>query len=110
LDRALSNIILNSIKYNSTGITISVKLLIDDGMILIIIEDDGVGIPKELQENIFEPFVRVDATRNSKTGGTGLGLAISKAIIVKHGGSIYLKSDIENGCKFIIRLKESENE
>jgi signal transduction histidine kinase len=110
LDRALSNIILNSIKYNSEGITISVKLLIDDGMVLIIIEDDGVGIPKELQENIFEPFVRVDATRNSKTGGTGLGLAISKAIIVKHGGSIYLKSDIEKGCKFIIRLKESENE
>ncbi|MCJ7689117.1 MAG: HAMP domain-containing histidine kinase [Clostridiaceae bacterium] len=110
LDRALSNIILNSIKYNSTGITISVKLLIDDGMALIIIEDDGVGIPKELQENIFEPFVRVDATRNSKTGGTGLGLAISKAIIEKHGGSICLKSDIEKGCKFIIRLKESENE
>jgi signal transduction histidine kinase len=106
LDRAISNIILNSIKYNSPGITISVKLLIADGRALIIIEDDGVGIPKELQVNIFDPFVRVDATRNSKTGGTGLGLAISKAIIEKHGGSIYLMEDNDCGCKFIIRLKD----
>ena len=106
LDRALSNIILNSIKYNSPGITITIKLLIAHGKAVIIIEDDGVGIPKEFRENIFEPFVRVDATRNSKTGGTGLGLAISKAIIEKHGGNIYLVQDIDKGCKFIIRLKD----
>lgn len=104
IDRALSNIILNSIKYNSPGITINAKLLIADGKALIIIEDNGVGIPNELQENIFEPFVRVDATRNSKTGGTGLGLAISKAIIEKHGGNINLMQDVDKGCKFIIRL------
>ena len=110
LDRALSNIILNSIKYNSPGITISIKLLIADGKAVIIIEDDGVGIPKEFEGDIFEPFVRVDATRNSKTGGTGLGLAISKAIIEKHGGNIYLVQDIDKGCKFIIKLKGDENE
>ena len=110
LDRALSNIILNSIKYNNPGITISIKLLIAEGKAVIIIEDDGVGIPKEFQGDIFEPFVRVDATRNSKNGGTGLGLAISKAIIEKHGGNIYLVQDIDKGCKFIIRLKEDENE
>ncbi|MGK0465271.1 HAMP domain-containing sensor histidine kinase [Clostridium sp.] len=109
LDRALSNILLNSIKYNSAGITIRIKLLIDDGTALIIIEDDGIGIPDELQENIFEPFVRVDATRNSKTGGTGLGLAVSKAIIEKHGGSIYLMQNLDKGCKFIIKLKEKED-
>ena len=104
LDRALSNIILNSIKYNSPGITISIKLLLDDGKAVIIIEDDGAGIPKEFQGDIFEPFVRVDATRNSKTGGTGLGLSISKAIIEKHGGSINLVRHIDKGCKFIIKL------
>ena len=104
LDRALSNIILNSIKYNSPGITISIKLLIADGEAVIIIEDDGVGIPEEFEGDIFEPFVRVDATRNSKNGGTGLGLSISKAIIEKHGGTIYLVRDIDKGCKFIIKL------
>ncbi len=105
LDRALSNIILNSIKYNSPGITINIKLLVAEGTAIIIIGDDGVGIPKEFQENIFEPFVRIDATRNSRTGGTGLGLAISKAIIEKHGGNIKLLEDLDKGCRFIITLK-----
>ena len=105
LDRALSNIILNSVKYNDPGITISIKLLIANQKAVIIITDDGVGIPKEFHESIFEPFVRVDITRNSKTGGTGLGLSISKAIIEKHGGNIYLVQDINKGCKFIITLK-----
>jgi signal transduction histidine kinase len=105
LDRALSNIILNSIKYNEPGITISVKLLIANKKAVIIIKDDGIGIPKEFHESIFEPFVRVDATRNSRTGGTGLGLSISKAIIEKHGGNIYLVRDIDKGCEFVITLK-----
>lgn len=104
LDRALSNIILNSIKYNNPGIIISIKLLLADGKAIIIIEDDGVGIPREFQRDIFEPFVRVDASRNSKNGGTGLGLSISKSIIEKHGGNIYLVRDIDKGCKFIIKL------
>lgn len=107
LDRALSNIILNSIKYNDPGITISIKLLIANKKAIIIIKDDGVGIPKEFHQSIFEPFVRVDVTRNSKTGGTGLGLSISKAIIQKHGGHIYLVQDIGEGCKFIITLDDS---
>ncbi|MBU3190919.1 HAMP domain-containing histidine kinase [Clostridium bowmanii] len=110
LDRAISNIILNSIKYNKPGITISIKLLIADAKAVIIIEDDGIGISKEFQGDIFEPFVRVDDARNSKNGGTGLGLAISKSIIEKHGGSIYLVRDINKGCRFIIRLKENANE
>ena len=105
LDRALSNILLNSIKYNSSGITISIKLLVERGEVVIIIEDDGIGISKEFEGDIFEPFVRVDTTRNSKTGGTGLGLAISKAIIEKHGGNIQLVRNIDKGCKFIIKLK-----
>ena len=109
LDRALSNIILNSIKYNSPGITISIKLLIENEMAVIIIEDDGVGIPIEFQGDIFDPFVRVDTTRNSKSGGTGLGLAISKSIIEKHGGDINLVQDIDKGCKFIIKLKKTKD-
>ncbi|MBU3129127.1 HAMP domain-containing sensor histidine kinase [Clostridium tagluense] len=104
LDRALSNIILNSMKYNSPGITISIKFLMDGGQAVIIIEDDGIGISKGFEGNIFDPFVRVDTTRNSRNGGTGLGLAISKSIIEKHGGNICLVQDKDKGCKFIIRL------
>ncbi len=108
LDRALSNIILNSIKYNGPGITISIKLLVKKDTAVIIIEDNGVGIPNDFEGDIFEPFVRVDASRNSKTGGTGLGLAISKSIIEKHGGNIHLAKGLDKGCKFIIKLKGNE--
>jgi signal transduction histidine kinase len=106
LDRALSNIILNSIKYNSPGVTIGISLLFDNDVAIIIIQDDGIGIPIEFQGNIFDPFVRVDTARNSKSGGTGLGLAISKSIIEKHGGDITLVQNINKGCKFIIKLKK----
>ena len=58
-----------------------------------------------MAENIFQSFVRVDDSRNSKSEGTGLGLAITKAIIEKHGGVINLISDIDAGSKFIIQFK-----
>ncbi len=104
LDRALSNLILNSIKYNppNTQIYISVKAIKDK--VIITLQDNGIGIPKELQRNIFDPFVRVDEARNSKSGGTGLGLAITKSIIEKHGGTISIESDTGKGTKFTIEL------
>ena len=104
--RAISNLIVNSLKYNedSTKLNISVQ---DIGeRVLVIIQDNGIGIPKELEIDIFNPFVRVDSSRNSKSGGTGLGLAITKAIIEKHGGNIELESSINCGCRFTITLNK----
>lgn len=107
--RALSNIIVNSIKYNGDGTNIKIILVSLEDTIQLVIEDDGIGIPKELNQCIFDPFVRVDTSRNSKSGGTGLGLAITKSIVEKHNGVINLISDREMGCKFIITLnKEHE--
>lgn len=105
LDRALSNILINAIKYNSKGTLLNIyaKVVCDDFQ--IIIKDNGIGMPKELCDNIFEPFVRVDTSRNSKTGGTGLGLAITKTIIEKHNGSISLNTELGKGCEFTIILK-----
>ncbi|WP_432407868.1 ATP-binding protein [Wukongibacter sp. M2B1] len=57
--------------------------------VMLIIEYSGTDIPNKLAESIFEPFVRADNSRNSKTGGTSLGLAISKGIIKIHGGGGY---------------------
>ncbi|MCY6370734.1 HAMP domain-containing sensor histidine kinase [Clostridium ganghwense] len=105
MDRAISNLIINSIKYNppNTNLTIIVREILDK--VEIVIKDDGIGIPKKLAKDIFEPFVRVDSARNSKSGGTGLGLAITKTLIKKHGGSIDLETDKSMGCKFTITLK-----
>ena len=104
LDRAFSNLILNCIKYNPVGTKFYMNLLETDTSIIISFEDDGIGIAKENLDTIFNPFVRVDQSRNSKSGGTGLGLAITKSVIIKHKGTINLTSEINKGCKFKIKL------
>jgi len=105
MDRALINILNNALKYNKPGTEIKVVLKKFFNKVVIEIQDDGIGIPKELSEEIFEPFKRVDSARNSQTGGTGLGLAITRTIIEKHSGQICLETDQNKGCKFIIELE-----
>jgi signal transduction histidine kinase len=104
LDRAISNLILNSIKYNPSGTTTKIKAGVVNNCFNIVLEDDGVGIPVELKQDIFQAFVQADTSRNSQTRGTGLGRAITKKIIDKHGGSISLESDTNKGSKFVIKL------
>lgn len=87
--RVIQNIIDNSIKAKSTEIKISA--LKKDSKLEVIIKDNGVGIPEEHMEIVFEKFYRVDKSRDRKTGGFGLGLAICKGIILGHNGQIYFK-------------------
>ncbi|MFT5874336.1 MAG: signal transduction histidine kinase [Clostridium sp.] len=105
MDRALINILNNALKYNKPGTEIKISLKNLLSKVVIEIQDNGIGIPLEMSEEIFEPFKRVDSARNSQTGGTGLGLAITKTIIEKHNGHINLKTSIGKGCKFIIELE-----
>lgn len=104
LDRALSNLIINSTKYNPPKTSLNISLTDHEDSIIICLEDNGIGIPKEDSELMFHPFRRGDESRTSKNPGTGLGLAITKAVILKHNGDIKLLSDINEGCKFIITL------
>ncbi len=98
LERILQNIIDNSIKY-SQGTSIS----IDATSKQIIISDNGVGIPQEHLEKIFERFYRIEKSRNRKTGGMGLGLALVKEMVEAHGWSIQaLNNSDENGVRFVI--------
>ncbi|KAB3525514.1 HAMP domain-containing histidine kinase [Alkaliphilus serpentinus] len=104
MDRVFDNLFDNSIRYCERGGRLSIALKDYEDYVEITLEDEGKGIPKELSEEIFKPFARVDVTRNSETGGSGLGLAIVKKIIEIHGGGIALDSDLGKGCKFIITL------
>ena len=70
-------------------------------------EDNGIGIPKEHQERIFERFYRVDKSRSKSTGGTGLGLAIVKHILQNHGAEIELTSNSGEGTKIEIVFPKS---
>ena len=102
LMRAFSNIISNSLKYNPPGTSLLIKAYKYENKFLVKIKDDGVGIPKELKHDIFQPFTRVDSSRNSKSGGSGLGLTITKDIIEKHNGTIGLNCEVNKGSEFTI--------
>ena len=103
LSRAINNILDNKIKYNTTGSKIIIKTEIREKYFCIVLSDDGESLPEKYRENIFNPFVRLDKSRNSKTGGTGLGLSITKKIINKHNGGIRIINS-EVGTSFEIML------
>lgn len=104
IDRVFQNLISNAIKYNKKGTNINLSLINSDYNICIVFEDNGIGIPKTMQKNIFNAFIRVNDSKSSETAGTGLGLAITKKIINAHGGEILLESDVNSGCAFKIFL------
>lgn len=104
LDRAFSNIITNCLKYNPPGTKLLITLTSYKDYVNVAFCDNGIGIDESKLETIFNPFVRVDESRNSKSGGTGLGLAITKSIILKHNGTIKLHSSLNKGCIFNIHI------
>ena len=67
-------------------------------------KDNGIGIPKESLNRIFERFYRVDKARTREMGGSGLGLAIAKEILDKNGGSIDIKSVVGQGTEVVVRI------
>jgi hypothetical protein len=104
MDRVFQNLVSNTLKYNPKGTKITISVSEQGDGIVIIFKDNGIGIPKEIAKDIFNPFVRVDSARNSQTGGTGLGLAIALKIIVEHCGNMRLKTEVNCGCEFIINI------
>lgn len=93
IKRVLSNLISNAVKFlNKEEKYIRIKLCESSDYISVSITDNGIGIPTERLEDIFERFYKVDQSRNSEFGGNGLGLSIAKQIIDKHSGSIWTES------------------
>lgn len=101
LARAVGNLLENAARYGDS--TVGIHLAFNEKTCCIHIDDDGEGIPSEHQEKIFEPFVRLDPSRNKKTGGHGLGLAIVRNIIEGHGGEVHVRSSPMGGARFTLR-------
>jgi signal transduction histidine kinase len=100
LKRCLSNLLHNAIKYGERA-----TVVVSDGAALkISVRDEGPGIPEELQQLVFEPFYRVESSRNRDSGGTGLGLCIAKDIAEAHGGTIELHNRPEGGLEATLTL------
>ncbi|WP_229521813.1 sensor histidine kinase [Paenibacillus monticola] len=107
--RVLSNVIQNSIKYmNKEQKRISLQSFAQNNKIILVIEDNGPGIPKEAVRHIFERFYRAEQSRNSYTGGSGLGLAIAKGIMLGHQGDIYAESVEGEGTRIYVVLPIEE--
>jgi signal transduction histidine kinase len=100
LRRALRNLIENAVRYGGQA---RVALGASADGIEITIDDDGPGIPPQDLERVFQPFVRLELSRNRSTGGVGLGLAIARGIIRAHGGDILL-ANRPHGLRALLRL------
>ena len=88
LHRAIENIVRNARYYSPPDGEILINCHLKSDQVCISIEDEGPGVPEDMLENIFQPFVRVSSARESDTGGSGIGLAIAKRVIDSHGGTI----------------------
>ncbi len=98
------NLIDNAIKYTPEGGTVIINQFTRNNEITIEVIDNGVGIPKEDQDKIFQRFYRVDKARSRSVGGTGLGLAITKHIVNSLQGNIGVESKLGEGSKFIVTI------
>ncbi|MBT2671261.1 GHKL domain-containing protein [Streptomyces sp. ISL-14] len=105
-EQVIFNLLDNAIKYSDPNTKTSISVKSENGMVLLIIKDEGYGIPKEDLSYIFDRFYRVDKSRSRDTGGSGLGLSIVKELIEAHDGTIEIKSEQGKGTAFYISLKE----
>jgi len=102
--RIIQNLADNALRYNPPGTLVTVSLTVKNNQAVIDFSDNGIGIPPHLADHIFKPFIRVDDSRNSKTGGSGLGLSIAKRIAQAHGGDLTLCSTGDKGSTFQITI------
>ncbi|MBS5545643.1 MAG: GHKL domain-containing protein [Lachnospiraceae bacterium] len=100
----LTNLISNAIKYNRPGGQVWINIRETDGQMVIRVKDNGVGIPSDSLDRIFERFYRVDKGRSRKQGGTGLGLSIVKHIVNFYHGTIHVSSEPDMGSEFTVFL------
>ena len=101
---AISNLVENAVKYNKEGGFVKVTLNADHQYFYLTVEDNGMGIPEDSLDHVFERFYRVDKSHSREIGGTGLGLAITKSSIVMHKGAIKVASTLGEGTTFSVRV------
>jgi two-component system, OmpR family, osmolarity sensor histidine kinase EnvZ len=104
LRRCLTNLIANAARHGThVWVTVTAGRTID-----IIIDDDGPGIPEASREAVFQPFVRLDTSRNAETGGIGLGLTIARDTMLSHGGTLTLETSPHGGLRARCALPATE--
>jgi two-component system sensor histidine kinase ResE len=100
----LLNLVENAIRHSPPGGTITIGAAAHDGRAELWVDDEGLGIPEEERELVFDPFYRSPRDRSSRDGGSGLGLAIARSIVVAHGGSLTAESSASGGARLVARV------
>lgn len=104
LTQVIDNIISNAIKYSPDGGNVRFGVVVVDSILKVMISDDGMGIPTENVDRVFDRFYRVDRARARSMGGSGLGLAIAREMIEAHGGRIWADSEEGQGTTIFFTL------
>ena len=103
--QVIVNLLDNAIRFTSESGKILISTSQNDGMVEVVVEDNGTGISAEEQKHVFERFYKVDTSRSGS--GTGLGLAIAKHIVMAHEGNLLLDSQPGEGSKFSFKLRKT---
>ncbi|HEY1149524.1 MAG TPA: ATP-binding protein [Pseudoduganella sp.] len=105
--RAVGNLLRNALKYANGKVRLAAERdggAAGNAAVRIMVEDDGPGIPEDERERIFEPFYRLDRSRDRSTGGFGLGLSIASKAVALHGGTLTVDSSPLGGARFTLSL------
>ncbi len=112
LETAVANLVHNAIAYSAerARVIVSTRLAVSEGasVIELAVTDNGIGIPEDEQDRVFERFYRVDYARSRASGGTGLGLTIVRHVAQAHGGDVELWSQVGQGSTFTMRIPAPE--
>jgi signal transduction histidine kinase len=108
IQQVLYNLVDNAIKFSSNNSEIEIETTEKGGKVFVSVKDNGIGIPKEDQNQIWERFYKSDLSRGKDKKGTGLGLSIVREIIRAHGENISLVSTQGVGSKFTFTLRRSD--
>jgi two-component system, OmpR family, phosphate regulon sensor histidine kinase PhoR len=106
LGQLLVNLLHNAIKFSPSGSTVTLRAERRDGEVLLVVRDEGMGIPRADLDRVFERFYKVDRARVRGMGGTGLGLSIARHIAEGHGGRIWAASEEGAGSTFSVALPD----
>lgn len=104
IERIMLNLLSNAIKFTEAGGNISVTIYDGSEYILISVKDNGIGIPENMLEKIFDTFTQVDGSLRRNAEGSGIGLSIVKSLVEMHGGGVNVISQLGIGSEFIIKM------
>ncbi|MEI6309597.1 MAG: PAS domain S-box protein, partial [bacterium] len=104
LSRVVENLLTNAVKFSPKGGKVEVRLGMEENILLLEVEDHGLGIPAQEQSQLFQPFQRGSSAHEKRIPGTGLGLYVCRRIVEEHGGSISLTSEEGKGTIVTVRL------